>query len=105
MDYGKISKWAVMNIICLKLNDHKEMGGLLDCINELKTEVDYGDFADAVMETNMSSFYKNSILRAVPIRGTSALYSALISVVNSDMSSYYISETVKDIVKEFRKGV
>lgn len=105
MDLGRISKWAVINLLCLKLDDCEEMRDLLRCIDELKTEVDYGDFTKALMGSNMSSYYKTQILSHVPSNGSSALYSALISVVESDdMSYYYTAESIKQIVKRFDQG-
>lgn len=102
MYLGRISKWAVINLLCLKLDDCEEMRDLLRCIDELKTEVDYGDFTKALMDSDVSSYYKTQILSRVPTNGNSALYSALISVINdSSMSNYYKEESVKQIVKRY----
>lgn len=105
MVLGKISKWAVMNLLCLKLEGREDMDDILNCVYELKTEIDYGDFTRALMGADMNSYYKTQILSHVPSNGNSALYSALISVVESvDMSSYYKDESVKQIVKRFEQG-
>lgn len=65
------------------------------------TAATYGDAVGAIMDSDMSSYYKNEVIGMLKCNGTKDYYRAVIRVVgNDDTSSYYKLHMIETLNEE-----
>lgn len=106
---GRVEKLAVMNYLYHKLmvtlgeGWMPEIEEVVKGVEEIPPSNAYSECVKAIMDSDMSSYYKTSAMNSLPVKEDPALYEALVHIFKSDnMSDYYKVDSAKKIIKKYR---
>lgn len=60
----------------------------------------YSDAVEAIMNSDMSDYYKSAVVDLVPLAQSSDFYKAVVSAANAKTSSYYRCEIIKKMIRK-----
>ena len=73
----------------------------IDGHDDIPASAGYGEAVDAIMNSGMSSYYKDEVLNKLARNESDGYYKAVISILKSeDLSSYYKDEMIEKISKK-----
>ena len=95
---GKVFVYGSVTLLTIKLNKEARNIYYDECVNcedyvgydcDYDYDYDYNDAIDSIIDSDMSSFYKDSALTMVKRNMSKEYYKAIASIASGDDSDYY----------------